>query len=68
MQRWEYLTVEIRYNGWSDSLGRRGSLPVDSFQTGPLLNDLGEQGWELAGVADRNGHGVLRLFLKRPRS
>jgi hypothetical protein len=71
MQCWEYLTVAYLSNSWSDSLGRRGELPsgFDYYTGDPtgLLNDLGEQGWELCGVASKNGNNVYQLFLKRPR-
>jgi hypothetical protein len=74
MQRWEYLTLFIESSRWSDSLGRAGTVPlgknmgVRAGDPTALLNELGEQGWELAGVAGRDDNGVYRLFLKRPRS
>ena len=76
MQRWEYLTVRVNGLNWRDSLSRTGELPGRG-ESGALLNDLGEQGWELASVQT---YGVVRsefgqpsgefsqeLFLKRPR-
>jgi hypothetical protein len=72
MQRWEYLTIRIRYRTWTDDFGRTGTID-DQMQDGSggltgLLNELGEQGWELAGVGDRDVYDTGRLFLKRPRS
>jgi hypothetical protein len=31
------------------------------------LNELGAQGWELAGVTKSGGHGSARIYLKRAR-
>jgi hypothetical protein len=65
MQRWEYLTITIAGYQWSDSLGRQGSVPSYKGIAMPnvtqLLNELGEQGWELAGAIE------MTLYLKRPR-
>lgn len=33
-----------------------------------LLNELGEQGWEVVGVVGDDSSGHLTLLLKRPRS
>ena len=72
MQRWEYLTISYKYGSWSDSLGRTGTFPKaygpGTADPTSLLNDLGEQGWELSGVACRDPYDVIHLFLKRPRS
>ncbi len=81
MQRWEYLEVEVNYfyGWWRDSLGRRGKL-VDSEEadpnqpfshSGPLLNELGEQGWELIGIQVLPHGGTFRTYdarwvFKRP--
>ena len=70
MQRWEYLTIVVQSQTWTDSLGRSGSLPYDG-QTGELLNDLGQQGWDLVSVHgdgdDARWYCNFWLFLKRPR-
>lgn len=54
MQNWEYLEVFFDYasNTWQDSMGRRGELDVDDRfkHAGKLLNELGQQGWELVGL------------------
>lgn len=72
MQRWEYLTNQLgQRSQWSDSLGRSGDLPtISGWLSGdptPLLNKLGEQGWELSGVGPRDGNSNWLLYLKRPR-
>ena len=72
MQRWEYLTIKLGQSGlWSDSLGRSGRLPdTDRMLSGDptgLMNNLGEQGWELSGVSPRDGNYGWLLFFKRPR-
>jgi hypothetical protein len=71
MQRWEYHTITTYAYNWADSIGRTGRLPREGppmygDPTG-MLNELGEQGWELIGVAARAG-GDCQLFLKRPKS
>lgn len=71
MQRWEYMTISIRVLGWKDSLGRSGELPELRSNVGDpagLLNELGEQGWELAGVDGGGTASFPTLYLKRPRS
>ena len=76
MQRWEYLEVQVHAQRWLDSLGRRGELPRESvfedgspylYSSAALLNELGEQGWELAGVAGSTGVDYHKLLLERPR-
>ena len=34
----------------------------------PLLNELGNEGWEVAGVTPRDGNYQWHVILKRPRS
>lgn len=70
MQRWEYLTIFVSRLEWKDSLGRTGKLPgfrADDGDPTGLLNEVGEQGWELAGVNTYRGGYAPTLFLKRPR-
>ena len=70
MQRWEYLViagwVNATFGNWSDGLGRSGNLP-DEASLAELMNGLGEQSWELTGVAFSTNPREFRLFLKRPR-
>ena len=76
MDRWDYLEVLVGDRAWVDSNGRWGELALldvghgrwKSFEwesVAELLNELGGDGWELAGVA--NGQNNHRLFFKRPR-
>lgn len=68
--RREYLEIHVRHQYWRDSMGREGQfeyLPGWGSSPGTLLNTLGEQGWELAGVAGSQGEQEYRLFLKRPK-
>lgn len=39
----------------------------DSNQGLKKLNDLGAQGWELAGVSKSGGYGSARLYFKRAK-
>ncbi len=39
----------------------------DSTQGLQKLNELGAQGWELAGVSKTGGYGSARLYFKRAR-
>ena len=69
MKRREYLEVDFNADGlpptWGDSTRRSGSLSKGDFSD-RISNELGAQGWELAGVA-ANTSGSYRLFFKRPR-
>ena len=76
--RWEYLVVRIyEHSGWLswvDSHGNDGELDLvkkatlagDTFFPATLLTDLGEQGWELTGVASA-GEYATTLYFKRPK-
>ena len=86
MQGWEYLKVFLDYQQerWSDNLSREGDLsagPLGRYElawhhSGDLLNDLGQQGWELVGVESypylfdgtTSGRGVSsgKWIFKRP--
>ena len=66
MQVWEYLeaTIDLDKKSWKDSAGR--ARKVKKKATVDILNELGGEGWELAGVAAL-GDDVSRLYFKRPR-
>jgi hypothetical protein len=65
VEKWEYLVLSVS-DEWSDSNGRKGRLSRDwEASLAALLNDLGNQGWEMSGV------GVVstwRFYFKRPRA
>ena len=67
MQQWEYLeaTVDLEKKTWKDSAGRERRIRKRS--TVDVLNELGEEGWELAGVSPLSGDTVSRLYFKRRR-
>lgn len=78
MQQWEYLEAYVHADVWHDSTGRTETLeqvrvPVRGVtgqyaSTAPVLNALGQQGWELAGVAVlETPYPTQRLYLKRPK-
>ena len=70
-RRWEYLEVDVHVETWSDSTGRSGRLPIAEAGPGQIpsvlgvLNELGGQGWELAGVSNSQSPLIYRLLLKR---
>jgi hypothetical protein len=70
-RRWEYLEVDVHVETWSDNTGRSGRLPIAEAGPGQIpsvvgvLNELGGQGWELAGVSNTQSPLIYRLLLKR---
>ena len=71
MEKWVYLEVWQYYLGdsnyaWQDSMGRTGPLAEVGQRRypsiSPLLNELGEQGWELVAVVR---HGDDYRFLNQ---
>ena len=56
---------------WSDNTGRSGRLPIAEAGPGQIpsvvgvLNELGSEGWELAGVSNSQSPLIYRLLLKR---
>ena len=71
LRRWEYLEVDVHVETWSDSSGRSGRLPIAEAGPGQIpsvmgvLNELGHQGWELAGVCNTQSPLIYRMILKR---
>ena len=68
--RWEYREIVFRdYGGYRpylvDGVAQRGwkdALPMRSY-----LNELGEEGWELAGLSPHH-KGEMLAYLQRPKS
>ena len=75
MEKWEYLTVQVTLGDWYDSTGRKGRNNVlADFVVGnddkvyvptELLDNLGEEGWEMVGVASTDSSQSYKLFFKR---
>ena len=71
IKRWEYLEVDVHVESWSDSTGQSGRLPIAAAEPGklpsvlPVLNELGSEGWELAGVCGTQSPMIYRMLLKR---
>ncbi len=63
MTRWEYATVQVVAAGFED--------PAGNENYNAILNEYGDQGWELVGTAAYTGRvvagQVVVLFFKRPR-
>ena len=62
--KWEYRTVKLHAKqGWG------GEFDAQAFDR--LLNELGDQGWELVSITDTNlgggGTRYLVAVLKRPK-
>ena len=73
MQKWEYLEVRISGPEWADSQGNCGRLTdlklrCTSWRSAaPMLNDLGEQGWEMVVAADDESLNSYLLYFKRAK-
>ena len=71
MEQWEYIDVVVTDDLWYASTGISGRLPAirfgdtDLFTVSSLLNDLAEEGWELAGVLHHVN--ANRLLLRRAK-
>ena len=61
--KWEYKTIKIESKGFSGGL-----FDQDTFER--MMNELGQQGWELVNVFDTNqAYGASRYIIgifKRP--
>ncbi len=44
---WEYKTIKLEATGW---VGGK----IDELRLDQMMNDLGQQGWELAAALDTN--------------
>ena len=73
MQKWEYLEVRISGPEWADSKGNSGRLEDVRLRStrwnsvAPTMNQLGEGGWELAGIADDESLNSYVMFFKRAK-
>jgi hypothetical protein len=61
---WEYKTIKLAATGW---VGGK----IDELLLDQMMNDLGQQGWELAAALDTNeAYGNTKdivVIFKRPR-
>ena len=58
MQKWEYMSDKVRSH-----VGQM-LAPVEDVNN--RLNELGQQGWELAAMIENRAIGELITYLKRP--
>ena len=65
MQKWEYLRLTFQdgtlYNGRGDTLAK------DQRDGDRMLAQIGDDGWELAGVAPGRDAQAYTLIFKRPK-
>ena len=72
MQKWEYLEIRVSGPEWADSQGRVGRLEEVKLRStkwrsiAPFMNELGEEGWELAGIGDDESLNSYVMYFKRP--
>jgi hypothetical protein len=69
-ERWEYLMVTVAEGHWRDNLGREGKLDhlrrnVDF--PAAMCAALGDDAWELAGIASSGHIESHILYFKRPK-
>lgn len=68
--KWEYLEVVVSGASWSDHAGGSGEVRVDELGSSFVAhhcNRLGDEGWELIGVAGSHTTQHFRLIFKRPK-
>jgi hypothetical protein len=74
MQKWEYIELRIFGPEWADSRGNSGKVAPSAARHGytgqwrsiaPILNELGAEGWEMAGIADDASPNAYTAFFKR---
>lgn len=70
MNQMEYPVIHVDEHDWVDSAGQSGRLA--ELRRGkkwgdlaPLLNQLGREGWDLAGVLNSDDSWEYQLVLKR---
>ncbi|HML74900.1 MAG TPA: DUF4177 domain-containing protein [Anaerohalosphaeraceae bacterium] len=61
---WEYKTIKLAATGW---VGGK----IDELRLDQMMNDLGQQGWELAAALDTNETSGntkdIVVIFKRPK-
>lgn len=64
--KWEYRTIKLAATGFL--MGGK----IDEAKLDQMMNDLGDQGWELASAVDTNeAYGSTRdvvVIFKRPKA
>jgi hypothetical protein len=75
MQKWEYLTVQFTdaQPVHSDAVPQAARGLINGQDTGnqpihEVVSKLGQEGWEMMGIARRDELFGLYLFFKRPHS
>ncbi len=66
MVKWEYKVVAIKTQVHSSHFEADGKPTIDDVQN--YLNELGDEGWELAGVQNislQDGKGFTIAYLKK---
>jgi hypothetical protein len=71
MEKWEYLVIFVERQAWFSGNGLSGRLePFPEhelrYNPQPILGELGEEGWELTGVAGADNL-FYQMFFKRPK-
>ena len=65
MQKWEHMVIA---HNWDEEAGQYyWDEKTDQRPVPDRLNDLGEEGWQLAGIHTHGPGGSVYYFLKRPK-
>ena len=71
MQTWEYLTLQLEYPGGRATARSMNGQDLRDWKRTPLhllLNQLGADGWELAGATGYHvSNATNELLFKRPK-
>ena len=77
MDKWEYLTVIVSDLDWAATNGQSGTfqgyIKTDNYTSNQLednsglLNQLGDDGWELTGAVGSESYSGYKMFFKRPK-